>query len=426
VPTGLKSDAGLLHAFRAGDDSAFEELVRRHGSRLRRQCARIVGPDDAEDAVQNALLSASRALRAGDEDVDVGRWLHRVAHNAAIDALRRRPPAALELDEQIDGVPQPPDVAGQRESLRDTVSAIQQLPDAQRRALLLSVFEDNSWEEIARELGTGEGAVRGLLHRARSGMRAAVALAVFPFFFLRAHGARAAVGSMGTTTKAGVVVVLAGAAGGTTAVVLTHHHHHHRVLAPVIAAAPAPHLEPHHHTSGRSASSHSVHRSPGHRGRVVHHSAAATPPAPTQTPAPVENAPQQTPAPTPTTPADATPAQTTASLPPADTTPAQPATTPSNPPAPSTVARIDGWSGGSTNNPGTLHVIFDDGRDVTGYVTGDGTATTCDYVHNGEMTSRSACSMSDLAAGQRVVQASYHALSSGQEKFDSIEVIIPS
>jgi RNA polymerase sigma-70 factor (ECF subfamily) len=237
----LKDDAGLVHAYREGDDSAFEELVRRHQPRLRRQCARIVGIDDAEDAVQQALLSASRSLRAGDEDVDVGRWLHRVAHNASIDALRRRPDATVELDETIDGVPQPPDVAIGRANLRATVAAIQDLPDAQRRALLLSVFEDRSWEEIAAELGTGEGAVRGLLHRARRGMRTAVALCVFPFFLIfrsakaattgggsgasgggaASAGASASAGGIGTAGKIVAVLAVGGAAAGGATIGVT-------------------------------------------------------------------------------------------------------------------------------------------------------------------------------------------------------------
>ena len=453
MPTGLRNDAGLLHAYRAGDDSAFEELVRRHAPRLRRQCARIVGPDDAEDAVQQALLSASRALRAGDDELDVGRWLHRVAHNAAIDALRRRPPPAVELDDQIDGVPQPPDVAAGRESLRATVAAIQQLPDAQRRALLLSVFEDHSWEEIARELGTGESAVRGLLHRARTGMRAAVALAVFPFFLLRIHAARAATttlrggGSMGATAKAGVAVVVAGAAGGTAAVIATQGHHHRALpkAAPLVAEATRPaapaittkantlhirkrhrhhaktHATTHRQRVGRSKRRNASVGQPNAGGpsrtiaTVTPTAPAPSLPNPTETPTPTQTT--QT---TPTT-QDTTPAQQT---PPAQqaTTPAD--TTPTYPPAPSTVARIDSWSGGSTNNPGTLHVIFDDGRSVTGYVTGDGTAITCDHVQDGRLTSSESCTMASLSAGQRVVSATYHQLSSGSQKFDTLEIVV--
>jgi RNA polymerase sigma-70 factor (ECF subfamily) len=479
----LKDDAGLVHAYREGDDSAFEELVRRHQPRLRRQCARIVGIDDAEDAVQQALLSASRSLRAGDDDVDVGRWLHRVAHNASIDALRRRPAATVELDETIDGVPQPPDVALGRANLKATVAAIQELPDAQRRALLLSVFEDRSWEEIAEELGTGEGAVRGLLHRARRGMRTAVALCVFPFFLLgrtaRAAmhggggtGASAGAGAGGIGTAGKIVAVLAvggAAAGGATIGVKDSLRNARGTGSSFVASREVPGTKPHVAGGGKHGGRKTRHprdKHPAHRGRGRRvagggggsgsgaggattsggsagggattgggstsvsgggqHTPDGTgggaklPGTGGDTGGGTETTPTITP--TDTTPTDTTPTDTTPTdTTPTDTTPTD--TTPEQPPAPATVARVDGFT--PRGNGGLLHVIFDSGDDVRAFV-GEYTVVTCDTVSNGKLVSQAACSPSNLATNERVVRATHAVNSGGSDVWNEVEVVLPS
>ena len=112
-PVRLLSDDALVRAARSGSDDAFAEIVRRHAPRLERQCRRIVGPDRADDAVQQALANALVALRRpGDgRAIELDRWLGRIARNASIDLLRRSAPDWVELDERIDGVRRPPQVA---------------------------------------------------------------------------------------------------------------------------------------------------------------------------------------------------------------------------------------------------------------------------------------------------------------------------
>src|SRR5437588_6659966 len=85
------ADRALLARHVDGDADAFGELVRRHQDRLWRVALRTLGnPDDAADAVQDALVSAYRAAPAFRGDAAVTTWLHRITVNACIDLTRRR------------------------------------------------------------------------------------------------------------------------------------------------------------------------------------------------------------------------------------------------------------------------------------------------------------------------------------------------
>jgi RNA polymerase sigma-70 factor (ECF subfamily) len=89
-----RSDGDLLRAHGDGDPDAFGELVRRHRDRLWAVALRTLGhPEEAADALQDALLSAFRAGRGGSAwrgDSAVTTWLHRIVVNACLDRARRR------------------------------------------------------------------------------------------------------------------------------------------------------------------------------------------------------------------------------------------------------------------------------------------------------------------------------------------------
>src|SRR3954447_5473316 len=85
------SDRELLDQHCAGDRGAFGVLVRRHQDRLWRVALRTLGnPEDAADALQDALLSAFRAAHGFRGDAAVTTWLHRIVVNACLDLARRR------------------------------------------------------------------------------------------------------------------------------------------------------------------------------------------------------------------------------------------------------------------------------------------------------------------------------------------------
>jgi RNA polymerase sigma factor (sigma-70 family) len=213
-PPRLRSDAQLVAGARVGCPAAGEEIVRRYRSQLRAHCARIAGPDAADDAVQEALVKALRALAAGRSPADLRPWLYRIARNAAIDELRRRPGDWEPLDPQIDGVAQPPQIAATRAHLRELLAGAAALPARQRAALRMRVVDERSYDEIALALGAGEGTVRALLHRARSRLRESAAVVLVPFWRIARHGPLAHGGAgAATAAKAGLVIGVLASAG---------------------------------------------------------------------------------------------------------------------------------------------------------------------------------------------------------------------
>jgi RNA polymerase sigma-70 factor, ECF subfamily len=181
------SERGLLDRLRSGDAIAFEELVRTAGPRLLSTTRRMLrNEEDARDAVQEAFLSAFRALAGFDGECQLATWLHRIAVNAALMKMRRRrrrPEASIEellptFDDtghhlsSIEPWRPEPLVELERAEVRDSVrAAIDRLPEAYRTVLLLRDIEEMNTEETARVLGVTENAVKVRLHRARQALR---------------------------------------------------------------------------------------------------------------------------------------------------------------------------------------------------------------------------------------------------------------
>jgi len=181
------SDQKLLERLRAGEEAAYEELVRTHGGRLLAVARRFLPvEEDARDAVQDAFLSAFRALPAFEGNAQLSTWLHRIVVNASLMKLRtRRRKPEQSIEELLPGYledghferPASPwrsedrDPVEQRE-LRDLLlRSIHALPDGHRDVLLLRDIEDLDTEEAAELLQISPGAVKTRLHRARQALR---------------------------------------------------------------------------------------------------------------------------------------------------------------------------------------------------------------------------------------------------------------
>jgi RNA polymerase sigma factor (sigma-70 family) len=160
-----QSDARLVELTRDGNERAFEAIVQRYRAPLLRYCSRLLPPTRAEDAVQQAFLSAHRAIQAGDAELNLRPWLYRIAHNASLNLLRQNGFDHDQVSEEIDGVETPPQAFERSERLRTVVAD----------AIVLRALEGRSYEEIATELGVTDGAVRQLLNRARNTLREAAA-----------------------------------------------------------------------------------------------------------------------------------------------------------------------------------------------------------------------------------------------------------
>jgi RNA polymerase sigma factor (sigma-70 family) len=180
----LQSDARLVALTRTGSEAAFGVIAERYRGPLFGYCSRLLGPDEAEDAVQQTFANALPALRRDDRPVQLRPWLYRIAHNLALNALNRRGRDYAPLDEQFDGVPQPPDVVNEKERLARLIAGIGALPERQRTAIVARELEGRSHEEIARAMQATTPVVRQLVHRARVRLRDACGVLV-PVSFLR-------------------------------------------------------------------------------------------------------------------------------------------------------------------------------------------------------------------------------------------------
>lgn len=166
VPT----DAELLAAHVAGDDTAFAELVRRHRDRLWAVALRTLGDrEEAADAVQEALLSAYRRAGTFRGDSAVTTWLHRIVVNACLDRFRRRASRPTTPLADLDPASRRDD-AGEAELRIDVTRALAQIPDAQRLALVLVDMQGLPVAEAAQVLGVPEGTVKSRCARGRAAL----------------------------------------------------------------------------------------------------------------------------------------------------------------------------------------------------------------------------------------------------------------
>ena len=178
-------ELSLVHAAKAGDMSAFEELVRRYDRNVFRIAQHITqNREDAEDVVQDAFLKAYQNLPRFQEQSKFYTWLVRIAVNEALMKLRkRRPERFVSLDEDVktedDSLPREvadwspnPEQLYNQEELRDILSrTIQGLPPTFRTVFVLRDVEGLSTEETAEALELSVPAVKSRLLRARLQLR---------------------------------------------------------------------------------------------------------------------------------------------------------------------------------------------------------------------------------------------------------------
>ncbi|HYM56421.1 MAG TPA: sigma-70 family RNA polymerase sigma factor [Solirubrobacteraceae bacterium] len=192
-------EQALLGAARGGDEDAFGRLVQSHRGKLHAHCYRMLGSvHDADDALQETLLRAWRGLPWFDGRSALSSWLYRIATNACLNAIKKRPKRVLPIDyghrsadphdaaaeplvESVWIEPYPDELLAsddraegpaaryeQRESLELAfVAALQHLPANQRAALIMSEVLGFSAREVADSLETSTASVNSALQRAR-------------------------------------------------------------------------------------------------------------------------------------------------------------------------------------------------------------------------------------------------------------------
>ncbi len=180
-------EQALIARLQRGDDNAFAMLVQNQGGQLLAVARRMLGNDeDAHDALQDAFLSAFRAIGDFAGKSRLSTWLHRVTVNAALMKLRsRRRKRECAFDDLLprftdDGHHADPPCPFSDAAVRALESAesrtilwraLDQLPDAYREVIVLRDIEGLSTEDAAQMLGITPNATKIRLHRARQALR---------------------------------------------------------------------------------------------------------------------------------------------------------------------------------------------------------------------------------------------------------------
>jgi RNA polymerase sigma-70 factor (ECF subfamily) len=166
VARAAAEEREAIAAAARGDARAFERLYRVHSPRLFGLCLRLTGDRAAaEDAVQDAFISAWRALAGFEARSSFSTWVHRIAVNAV---LARRRGLAFELETTVDGDIESLDRrSADSTPPLDLESAIKALPEGARHVLVLVGLYGFTHEEVAESLGIAVGTSKAQLHRAR-------------------------------------------------------------------------------------------------------------------------------------------------------------------------------------------------------------------------------------------------------------------
>ena len=180
-------EVALVARMKSGDAAAFESCVRTYCGRLLLVARRMLNhEEDANDAVQDAFLSAFKGIGRFKEESQLGTWLHRIVVNAALGRLRHRqrhPEKPIEdllphfgegehqLDPPVLWKALPEASAQDRETRELVQRCVQQLPETYRIVLMLRDIEGITTEATADLLGTSVAVVKTRLHRARQALR---------------------------------------------------------------------------------------------------------------------------------------------------------------------------------------------------------------------------------------------------------------
>lgn len=165
----------LVESCQRGEPGAFDELVRSTHRAVYSLVYRIVGNhDDAADCTQDVYVRVWRGLRGFRGEANAATWLYRIAANVALTHVRRRARAGIAVDPAELPATPVQDRSEEQADAEVMERALQTLPPQQRSVVVLKDVYGWSCEEIAKKMGTTEGAVKVRLFRARQRLAAAL------------------------------------------------------------------------------------------------------------------------------------------------------------------------------------------------------------------------------------------------------------
>jgi RNA polymerase sigma-70 factor (ECF subfamily) len=180
-----QSDGELLEKAIAGGEDGFEELVRRYQRSITNYVYRMVGNYDAAlDVTQEVFIKVYNSMRRYSSEYKFSTWLYKIAHNAAIDHLRRNsnhvgqsletesPGEGGAYQRQFESKRPSPEIERQQSEWREEIASIVKcLPTGYRELIVLRHTHDLSYDEIAEITNLPLGTVKNRLFRAREMMR---------------------------------------------------------------------------------------------------------------------------------------------------------------------------------------------------------------------------------------------------------------
>ncbi|HEU5141759.1 MAG TPA: sigma-70 family RNA polymerase sigma factor [Solirubrobacterales bacterium] len=171
-PLRLLSDDRLAQRAAGGDRGAFDEIFRRYHQDLYRFClATTSNAQDAQEALQNAMVKVMRALPGEQREIKLKPWLYRIARNEAVETLRKRRDSVELSPEHLAGEAGLAETASTRERLRGLLFDLRELPERQRSALVMRELAGLDFAEIGASFGTTAAVARQTLYEARLSLR---------------------------------------------------------------------------------------------------------------------------------------------------------------------------------------------------------------------------------------------------------------
>jgi RNA polymerase sigma-70 factor (ECF subfamily) len=176
------ADTELVSSTLAGREACFEELVNRYQRPIAAYVYRMVGDYDAAlDLTQEVFIKVYNSLTRYRSEFKFSTWIYKIAHNAAIDHLRRHAVREQALASGVDGEHRevalesrqltPEQESEKRERCSEIEAVVQLLPAAYRELIVLRHSHDLSYDELAEVTGLPLGTVKNRLFRAREAMR---------------------------------------------------------------------------------------------------------------------------------------------------------------------------------------------------------------------------------------------------------------